>query len=74
MNESNRKTGAGAVIEAEKGDNLSPKNLHLRLRVVEVVLVISLFLNLLHWFVAGANDHKIQNQVDNISAETGAPK
>ena len=44
------KNEASEIIEAEKGKNLSPHNLHLRLRVVEVILVISLMLNLAHWF------------------------
>ena len=41
------------VIEAEKGNSLTPKNLHLRLRVVEAVLLASLLLNIAHWIVAG---------------------
>jgi|GEM_PF-2541092 len=59
---------AKQVVEAEKGKNLSPKNLHLRLRVVEIVLLLSLSLNLLHWYVAGANDRKLQNQVNDVQA------
>ncbi len=57
-----------------KEDYLTPHSLHVRLRIIEVVLVISLVLNLVHWFVAGANDKKIENQVDNISQQTGVPK
>jgi hypothetical protein len=71
MSEHTNKSDAAQLVEAEKGNNLSPRNLHLRLRLVEVVLVISLLLNLLHWYVAGANDHKMENRVDNISQETG---
>ena len=47
-------TEASEIIEAEKGKNLSPRNLHLRLRVIEVVLTISLALNLTHWYLSGA--------------------
>lgn len=61
---------AGQVIEAEKGNSLSPKNLHLRLRVVEVVVLLSLFLNLLHWYIAGTNDRKLQDQVNSIQGQT----
>ena len=75
MNEHlSKKTEAGEIVEAEKGNNLSPRNLHLRLRVVEVVTVISLLLNLLHWYMAGVNDKKIENHVDNIAQETGVQK
>ena len=65
------KVKMGDVVEAEKGNSLTPRNLHLRLRVVEWVLVVSLLLNLLHWFVAGSADHNLQNQVDNVKQETG---
>ena len=65
---------AADVVEAEKGNVLTPRNLHLRLRVVEVVVLISLLLNLLHWFVAGANDKKMQDQVNDIQAETGVQR
>jgi agmatine/peptidylarginine deiminase len=67
----NKQTEAGEVVEAEKGKNLSPRNLHLRLRVVEVVTLVSLLLNLVHWYVSGVNDRKIENHVDNISQQTG---
>jgi len=59
------------VIEAEKGKNLSPQNLHIRLRVVEIVLLISVSLNLLHWYVAGERDQNLQNQVNNVQQQTG---
>ena len=62
------------ILEAEKGDHLTPHNLHIRLRIIEIVLVISLVLNLVHWFVAGANDKKLENQLDNISQQTGVAK
>ena len=65
---------AGEIIEAEKGKNLSPQNLHLRLRLLEVVTVISLLLSLLHWSIAGANDKKIENHVDTLVRETGVQK
>jgi len=74
MIEHTKKTEAGEILEAEKGESLTPRNLHLRLRVVEIVMVISLLLNLLHWYVAGANDKKIENQVDNIGQGIGVPK
>ena len=67
----NIKTEAGEIVEAEKGRSLSPRNLHLRLRVVEVVMVVSLLLNLLHWYMAGINDKKIENRMDNPAQETG---
>jgi hypothetical protein len=57
MSEANR------VVDAEKGKNLSPQNLHLRLRVVEVVVLLSLVLNLLQWYVAHANYRDLQNQI-----------
>ena len=44
---------ASEIIEAEKGKVLSPRNLHLRLRVIEIVLLISLVLNLIHWYETG---------------------
>lgn len=60
---------AEKVIEAEKGKNLSPQNLHLRLRVVEWVLLVSLLLNIAHWIVGGAKDHSLQNQVNHVEAQ-----
>jgi hypothetical protein len=57
--------------DAKEREYLSPHNLHIRLRVIEIVLAISLLLSLLHWYIAGTNDQKIQNQVDNISQQTG---
>lgn len=43
---------AGKIVNAEKGRNLSPENLHLRLRVVEVVVLLSLILNLISGYLA----------------------
>jgi hypothetical protein len=43
---------AGKVIDAEKGRDLSPRNLHIRLRVVEVVVFVSLVLNVVQGFIA----------------------
>lgn len=68
------KTEAREVVNAEKGDSLTPRNLHLRLRVVEVVLLLSLLLNVLHWYVAGVKDDRLQNQVNNISTDTGVQR
>ena len=62
---------AGQIVEAEKGKNLSPRNLHLRLRVVEIVLLVSVSLNLLHWYIAGERDEKLQSQVNTVKQETG---
>ena len=62
---------AGQIVEAEKGNNLSPRNLHLRLRVLEVIVLISLCLNLLHWYMAGERDEKLQNQFNDVKQETG---
>jgi len=62
---------AGQVVEAEKGKNLSPQNLHIRLRVLEVVVLLSLCLNLLHWYIAGGKDEKTQNQITDVKQETG---
>lgn len=59
-------TDANDVIEAEKGKNLSPRNLHIRLRVVEWVLLLSLLLNIAHWIVASTKEHKLQDQVDQV--------
>ena len=59
------------VVEAEKGKNLSPKNLHIRLRLLEVVVLISVCLNLLHWYMAGERDQNLQAQVNNVKQETG---
>lgn len=68
------KTEAREVVNAEKGDSLTPRNLHLRLRVAEVVLLLSLLLNVLHWYVAGVKDDRLQNQVNNISTDTGVQR
>ena len=62
---------AGRIVEAEKGKNLSPQNLHLRLRVVEVVLLLSLVLNLALWYAGGITGNRLQNQVDDVKAQTG---
>jgi hypothetical protein len=62
---------AGQVVEAEKGKSLSPQNLHIRLRVLEVVVLVSLCLNLLHWYVAGEKYEKTQNQITDVKQETG---
>ena len=43
---------AGKIVKAEKGCNLSPEMLHLRLRVVEVVVLISLVLNEISGYIA----------------------
>ncbi len=40
------------IVEAEKGRNLSPENLHIRLRVVETVVFISLVLNVVQGYIA----------------------
>ena len=58
------------VVEAEKGNNVSPKNLHIRLRLLEVVVLVSVCLNLLHWYVAGEKDANLQNQVNDVKQET----
>ena len=56
---------AKEVVEAEKGKNLSPQNLHIRLRVLEVIMLLSLVLNLALWFFAGNINSKVDNQTDN---------
>ena len=63
---------AGKVVEAEKGRNLSPKNLHIRLRVVEVIVFISLVLNVVQGFIANHSNNKMQNQIDDVKVDTGA--
>ena len=63
---------AGKVVAAEKGRNLSPQNLHIRLRVVEVVVFISLMLNLVQGFIANQSDKKLQSQVDGVKQESSA--
>lgn len=52
------------VIEAEKGERLSPHNLHIRLRVVEVVVLLSLILNLVQGYIAMHAQHEV-NQMQN---------
>lgn len=59
----------GKVIEAEKGRNLSPQNLHIRLRVVEVVVFISLALNVIQGFIAYQSENKLQSQIDGAKQE-----
>jgi hypothetical protein len=55
---------AGKVVEAEKGRNLSPQNLHIRLRVVESVVFVSLVLNVVQGYIANHSENKLQNQID----------
>jgi hypothetical protein len=55
---------AGKVVEAEKGKNLSPQNLHIRLRVVEAVVFVSLMLNVIQGFISYHSADKMQNQID----------
>lgn len=59
---------AGKVVEAEKGRNLSPANLHIRLRVVETVVLISLILNVVNGWVANHAENKAQQSVDAVNA------
>ncbi len=59
------------VVEAEKGKNLSSHNLHLRLRVLEAVVLVSLVLNLGHWYLAGERDQNLQNQVSAVQQQNG---
>ena len=54
----------GKVVEAEKGHNLSPRNLHIRLRVVEAVVFLSLVLNVVQGYIANHSENKLQNQID----------
>ena len=63
---------ARKVVEAEKGRNLSPQNLHIRLRVVEAVVFVSLMLNLVQGFISYQSDKKLQNQLDGAKLEAGA--
>ena len=63
---------AGQVIEAEKGRNLSPQNLHIRLRVVEAVVFVSLMLNLIQGFIANQSNRKLQNQFNDVKQESSA--
>ncbi len=62
---------AGKVVEAEKGRNLSPQNLHIRLRVVEGVVLVSLVLNLIQGYIANQGDKKLQGQLNDVKQETG---
>ena len=55
---------ARKVVEAEKGRNLSPQNLHIRLRVVEAVVLASLILNVVQGYIGIQNSRKIQSQAD----------
>jgi hypothetical protein len=61
----------GKVVEAEKGKNLSPQNLHIRLRILEIIVLVSVCLNLLHWYMAGERDERLQTQVNDVKQETG---
>ena len=63
---------AGKVVEAEKGRNLSPQNLHIRLRVVEAVVFVSLVLNVIQGFIAIHSDNKMQNQINDVKQESAA--
>lgn len=63
---------AGKVVEAEKGRNLSPQILHIRLRVVEAVVFFSLMLNLVQGFIANRSDKKLQSQLDGAKQESSA--
>ena len=53
---------AKEIVDAEKGNNLSPKNLHIRLRVLEVITLVSLVLNLALWYFAGNVNSKVHNE------------
>ena len=63
---------AGKVVEAEKGRNLSPQNLHIRLRVVETVVFVSLVLNVVQGFIVNRSDKKMQSRMDDVRQESGA--
>ena len=63
---------AGKVVEAEKGRNLSPQNLHIRLRVVEAVVFVSLVLNVVQGFIAIHSDKKMQTQINDVKQESDA--
>ena len=63
---------AGKVVEAEKGRNLSPQNLHIRLRVVEAVVLASLIINLVQGYVALRNDKMLRERAGEPPA-TSAP-
>ncbi len=58
------------VLEAEKGKNLSPRSLHLRLRVVEIVTLLSLLLNLALWYFAGHVNNKVEDVAYNAGQTT----
>jgi hypothetical protein len=61
---------AGEIVEAEKGSNLSPRNLHIRLRVVESVVLVSLLLNLVQGFIARRSDDKLRDRIDGAKQES----
>jgi hypothetical protein len=60
------------IEEAEKGRNLSPQNLHIRLRVVEAVVFVSLVLSLVQGYVSIQNSKKINVQIDGARQEADA--
>jgi hypothetical protein len=60
---------AGKVVDAEKGRNLSPQNLHIRLRVVEAVVLLSLVLNLVQGYVAMRTNEKTQAVIDRLDQQ-----
>ena len=62
---------AGKVVEAEKGRNLSPQNLHIRLRVVEAVVFVSLLLNVVQGFITNHSDKQMQSQIGGAKQESG---
>ena len=57
------------VVEAETGRDLSPRALHVRLRVVEVIVLVSLTLNLLQGYLA---NRRAKMNVDAMKSERGS--
>lgn len=60
---------AEKVVEAEKGRNLNPQNLHIRLRVVETVVLLSLILNLVQGYFALKIHEREQGRIVPESSE-----
>jgi len=55
------------VLEAEKGDRITLQTLHLRMRVVEVVLLVSLVLSSISGYVA----LKSHQKATDVQEQTG---
>jgi len=58
------------MTEPKSQDRYSPKQLHTRILVLEVVTFISLVLNLALWYFAGNLNAKVENRTTPSSVES----